>query len=55
MRYHVETLRRLKYQPTGGFAQFYLADSSPAISGSLLDHERAPKPASPRCATPAGP
>ncbi len=45
MRYHIETLRRLKYQPTGGFAQFCLADSSPAISPSLLDHERAPKPA----------
>ncbi|MGZ4729373.1 MAG: hypothetical protein ACXWB2_16795, partial [Acidimicrobiales bacterium] len=45
VRYHVETLRRLKYQPTGGFAQFCLADSSPAISAALLDHERAPKPA----------
>ena len=45
VRYHVETLRRLKYQPTGGFTQFFLADSAPAISASLLDHERTPKPA----------
>ena len=45
VRYHIETLRRLKYQPTGGFTQFCLADSSPAISAALLDHERAPKPA----------
>ena len=45
VRYHVETLRRLKYQPTGGFAQFCLADSSPAVSAALLDHERTPKPA----------
>jgi beta-mannosidase len=45
VRYHVETLRRLKYRPTGGFAQFCLADSSPAVSAALVDHERAPKPA----------
>jgi beta-mannosidase len=45
VRYHIETLRRLKYQPTGGFAQYCLADSAPAISAALLDHERTPKPA----------
>jgi beta-mannosidase len=45
VRYHVETLRRLKYQPTGGFAQYCLNDSGPAISAALVDHERAPKPA----------
>jgi len=44
VRYHVETLRRLKYQPTGGFTQFVLADSSPR-QRRALDHERAPKPA----------
>jgi beta-mannosidase len=43
LRHHVETLRRLKYRPTGGFAQFCLADGHPAVSWSVLDHERAPK------------
>jgi len=36
VRYHVETLRRLKYQPPAGFTQFVLADSSPAVSAALL-------------------
>ena len=41
VRYHVETLRRLKYRPTGGFAQFCFADSSPGgRRWSVLDHER---------------
>ena len=40
---HVETLRRLKYRPTGGFCQFSLADGRPAVSWSVLDHERVPK------------
>ncbi|HVX19678.1 MAG TPA: hypothetical protein VHA73_16770 [Acidimicrobiales bacterium] len=39
----VETLRRLKYRPTGGFAHYFLADSRPAISASVLDHRRTPK------------
>ncbi|MDQ6839006.1 MAG: hypothetical protein M3137_11915, partial [Actinomycetota bacterium] len=43
VRQHVEALRRLKYRPTGGFCQFILADSHPAVSCSLLDHERVPK------------
>ena len=43
LRYQVETLRRLKYRPTGGFAQFCFADSSPAVTCSVLDHERVPK------------
>ena len=43
IRNHIETLRRLKYRPTGGFAQFCFADSDPAISWSVLDHERVPK------------
>ncbi|WP_195210461.1 glycoside hydrolase family 2 protein [Actinomarinicola tropica] len=43
LRRQVETLRRLKYRPTGGFAQFLLADGHPAISHSVLDHERRPK------------
>lgn len=43
IRYHIETLRRLKYRPTGGFAMFCFADSSPTISSAVLDHERRPK------------
>lgn len=43
LRHHVETLRRLKYRPTGGFAQFLLADCHPAVSWSVLDHERRAK------------
>lgn len=40
---HVEELRRLKYRPTGGFAQFCFADGAPMVSWSVLDHERRPK------------
>ena len=43
IRHHIETLRRLKYRPTGGFAQFCFADGHPAVSWSVLDHERRPK------------
>jgi beta-mannosidase len=42
---NVETLRRLKYRPTGGFAAFALADAAPGVTAALLDHERRPKPA----------
>ena len=45
VRQQVETLRRLKYRPTGGFAVFALADPAPAASAALLDHRRRPKPA----------
>jgi beta-mannosidase len=45
VKHQVETLRRLKNRPTGGFAVFFLADSHPAISWSLLDHDRVAKPA----------
>jgi beta-mannosidase len=44
LKHQIETLRRLKYRPTGGFAQFLLADAHPAVSWSVLDHERRPKP-----------
>jgi beta-mannosidase len=44
LRYQIETLRRLKYRPTGGFAQFCFADGFPAVSCSVLGHDRAPKP-----------
>ncbi len=43
IRRHVETLRRLKYRPAGGFAQFCFADGHPAVTWSVLDHERNPK------------
>src|SRR5690606_7623775 len=43
IRFHVEALRRLKYRPTGGFAQFMFADGRPAVSWAVLDHERRPK------------
>jgi beta-mannosidase len=45
LKRQIEALRRLKYRPTGGFAQFFLADAHPAVSGSLLDHHRQPKAA----------
>ena len=45
LRHHVETLRRLKYRPTGGFCQFAFADAHPGITWSVLDHERVPKAA----------
>jgi beta-mannosidase len=43
IRRHVEVLRRIKYRPTGGFAQFCLADGHPGVTWSVLDHERRPK------------
>jgi beta-mannosidase len=43
LRHHIEALRRLKYRPTGGFCVFLLADAQPAVSWSILDHERLPK------------
>jgi len=43
IRHHIEALRRLKYRPTGGFAMFMLVDGHPAVTWSVLDHERAPK------------
>jgi beta-mannosidase len=43
VRRHIETLRRLKYRPTGGFAYALLADAQRAISHSLLDEQRQAK------------
>jgi beta-mannosidase len=43
LTHQIQTLRRLKYHPTGGFALFMLNDASPAVSWSILDHERRPK------------
>ena len=39
----VEDLRRLKFAPTGGFCHFCFADGHPAVTWSVLDHERVPK------------
>ncbi len=43
LRRQIETLRRLKYKPTGGFTFAALADSRPAISFAIYDHDRVPK------------
>ncbi len=48
IKHHVETLRRLKYRPTGGFAQFCFADGPRAVTWSVLgalgdDEERTAK------------
>ncbi len=45
LKTQIETLRRLKYRPTGGFCFSSLNDSAPAISSSVLDHERRRKAA----------
>ncbi|MBM3674848.1 MAG: hypothetical protein FJW88_07790 [Actinobacteria bacterium] len=39
----VEDLRRLKGGPAGGFCHFCFADCHPAVTWSVLDHERVPK------------
>lgn len=41
----IETLRRLKYRPTGGYCHFFLSDSSLRVSEAALDHQRRPKQA----------
>ena len=43
IKHHIETLRRLKYRPTGGFCQFCFADGHPAVTWSVLDDRRVPK------------
>ncbi|MEE2767985.1 MAG: hypothetical protein VX833_02085, partial [Actinomycetota bacterium] len=45
LRTQIELLRRLKYRPSGGFSLDRLLDSAPAVSGSIFDHQRNPKPA----------
>ena len=39
----IETLRRVKYRPTGGFCLFYLADPSRAGGFGVFDNERRAK------------
>ncbi|MEY2996314.1 MAG: hypothetical protein RLZZ39_1139, partial [Actinomycetota bacterium] len=43
LKHHIETLRRLKFRPTGGFCLFALNDAMPMVSWSVLDHRRVPK------------
>ena len=43
IKHHIETLRRLKYRPAGGFAQFCFADGMPAVTWAVLGHDRQPK------------
>jgi beta-mannosidase len=43
LRRQIETLRRLKYRPTGGFCFTMLADARPTVSTAIVDHERRPK------------
>jgi len=43
LKVQIETLRRLKYRPTGGFCFYAFADPAPVVSGSIYDHERVPK------------
>lgn len=45
LRFHIETLRRLKYRPTGGFCLVALADPEAAGGFGILDVARRPKPA----------
>jgi beta-mannosidase len=45
VRATIETLRTLKYRPTGGFCLFMLNDAEPRVSASVVDHQRHPKPA----------
>ncbi len=40
----IELLRRLKYQPTGGFSLFYLADPADAGGFGVLNRRRSAKP-----------
>ena len=54
IRRMIEELRRLKYRPTGGFAQFLFADAQPGVTWSVLDHERRPSSATTRCRRRAG-
>lgn len=43
LRRQIETLRQLKYHPTGGFTFAALADSRAAISFAIFDHNRVGK------------
>ncbi|MFV0307263.1 MAG: glycoside hydrolase family 2 protein [Desertimonas sp.] len=43
LREQIETLRRLKYRPSGGFTFSWLRDPAPMISAAVVDHAGQPK------------
>lgn len=43
IRYCIDQWRRKKFQPVGGYIHFLFTDCWPAITWSVLDHERQPK------------
>ncbi len=45
LTFHIETLRRVKYSPAGGFCLFALADIEPEGGFGLVELDRTPKPA----------
>ena len=45
IRAQIETIRRLKYRPAGGFCVVALFDAEPAGGFGIVDAERRPKPA----------
>lgn len=45
LRHHIETLRRLKYRPTGGFCLSTWNDARPGVSTGVIDHAMRPKAA----------
>lgn len=45
LRHHIESLRRLKYRPTGGFCIDRWNDPGPTVSTSVIDHAHRAKAA----------
>ena len=45
IRSQIDTMRRLKYRPAGGFCLTSLFDAEPSGGFGILDHDRQPKPA----------
>ncbi|MBT3249040.1 MAG: hypothetical protein HN567_04070 [Actinobacteria bacterium] len=45
LKTQIETLRRRKYRPVGGFTLDQLTTTQPATNSSILDHQNQPKPA----------
>ena len=43
IKHQIETLRLLKYRPTGGFCHFSFGDAWPAVTWTVLDDRRTPK------------
>lgn len=45
LRHHIETLRRLKYRPAGGFCLASWNDPRPVVGTGVFDHDNVPKSA----------